>query len=88
VLVPDLELRHRDGKRRVLVEVLGFWSREAVWRRIELAPQLTTPMIFAVGKHLRVSEAALPEDLPAALYVYARTMSAKALMERAQRLAG
>src|SRR4030095_12873298 len=85
VLVPDLELCHRDGKRRVLLEVLGFWSRDAVWRRIELAPQLKTPMIFAVGKQLRVSEAALPEDLPAALYVYPRTMSARALVERAAR---
>jgi uncharacterized protein len=83
VLVPDLELRHRDGARRVLVEVLGFWSRDAVWRRIELAPKLPTPMVFAVSKHLRVSEAALPDELPAALYVYAKTMSAKALLDRA-----
>ena len=86
VLVPDLELRHKDGKR-VLVEVLGFWSRDAVWKRIELAPALPHPMIFAVSKHLRVSEAALPEDLPAALYVYAHTMSARAVLEKAESLA-
>jgi predicted nuclease of restriction endonuclease-like RecB superfamily len=85
VLVPDLELRHSSG-RRVLLEVLGFWSRDAVWKRIELAPALPDPMIFAVSKHLRVSEAALPEDLPAALYVYAHTMSARAVLEKAAAL--
>jgi uncharacterized protein len=87
VLVPDLELGHSSG-RRVLLEVLGFWSRDAVWKRIELAPALPHPMIFAVSKHLRVSEAALPEDLPAALYVYAHTMSARAVIEKASALLG
>jgi predicted nuclease of restriction endonuclease-like RecB superfamily len=85
VLVPDLELRHESG-RRVLLEVLGFWSRDAVWKRIELAPTLPHPMIFAVSKHLRVSEAALPDDLPAALYVYAHTMSARAIIDKADAL--
>jgi predicted nuclease of restriction endonuclease-like RecB superfamily len=85
ILVPDLELRHASG-RRVLVEVLGFWSREAVWKRIELSARLKHPMIFAVSKHLRVSEAALPDDLPAALYVYARTMSAPQILEKAAAL--
>jgi predicted nuclease of restriction endonuclease-like RecB superfamily len=85
VLVPDLELRHEDGKR-VLVEVLGFWSRDAVWKRIELAPALPHPTIFAVSKHLRVSEAALPDNLPAALYVYAHTMSARAVIDKADAL--
>ncbi|MGZ3474381.1 MAG: DUF790 family protein, partial [Polyangiales bacterium] len=33
--VPDLVFQHRSGKR-VHLEVLGFWSREAVWRRVEL----------------------------------------------------
>ncbi len=43
-------------------------------------------MIFAVSKHLRVSEAALPDDLPAALYVYAHTMSARAVIDKADAL--
>jgi predicted nuclease of restriction endonuclease-like RecB superfamily len=83
VCIPDLELVHQDTGRSVFVEVMGFWSRDAVWRRIELAEAgLPVPLVFAVSKHLRVSEAALPAELPAALYVYARTMSATALLER------
>ena len=63
---------------------MGFWSRDAVWRRIELAQKgLPDPVIFAVCKHLRVSEAALPEQASAALYVYAHKLSARALLERA-----
>lgn len=86
VLVPDLELLHRPSGRTVWVEVLGFWSREAVWKRIEWAPHLPHPTIFAVGHHLRVGEAALPPETPGALYVYRRTLSATALLARAQAL--
>ena len=87
LLVPDLELVHRGTGRLVLVEVLGFWSREAVWKRIELAAQgLPHPMIFAVSKHLRVSEEALPEELPAALMVYAHAISGGAVLKKAAAL--
>ena len=88
VLVPDLELEHLASGRTVLCEVLGFWSREAVWRRIELctAGTLPFPMIFAVSKHLRVSEEALPADLPAALLVYAHSISPRTLLDRAAAL--
>ncbi len=86
--VPDLEFVHQESGQTVYLEVLGFWSREAVWRRIELARQgLPQPVLFAVSKHLRVSEAALDAELPAALYVYARTMSASTIMARVHELA-
>jgi hypothetical protein len=65
--------------------VLGFWSRDAVWKRIELVERgLPHPMVFAVSKHLRVSEEALGDDHPAALYVYSRKMSAGAVLERVE----
>ena len=44
-------------------------------------------MVFAVSKHLRVSEAALDEELPAALYVYARVMNAHAVLSRVREVA-
>jgi predicted nuclease of restriction endonuclease-like RecB superfamily len=87
VIAPDIELQHPASGRTVFVEVMGFWSRDAVWRRIELAQKgLPQPVIFAVSKHLRVSEAALPEQPHAALYVYASKLSARALLDRAQQL--
>jgi predicted nuclease of restriction endonuclease-like RecB superfamily len=84
--VPDLELS-RAGKT-VYVEVMGFWSRDAVWKRIELVKGgLPHRLVFAVSKHLRVSEEVLDDATSAALYVYSRTMNAKAVLERVERAA-
>jgi predicted nuclease of restriction endonuclease-like RecB superfamily len=79
--VPDL-LFERDGVS-VHLEVMGFWSREAVWRRVELVQKgLPSPILFAVSKRLRVSEEVLPDDAPSALYVYKGTLSASAILAR------
>jgi predicted nuclease of restriction endonuclease-like RecB superfamily len=87
--VPDLEITKVSTGQTAYVEVMGFWSRDAVWRRIELAQQgAPAPLVFCVSKHLRVSEAALPEDVPAALYVYAKVISPRPLMERVERVLG
>jgi predicted nuclease of restriction endonuclease-like RecB superfamily len=89
VCVPDLAFVHRDTGRKVYFEVLGFWSRSAVWKRIDMVQSgLPQPILFAISKHLRVSEEALPDDLPSALYVYARVMNARAVLARLDDLAG
>jgi predicted nuclease of restriction endonuclease-like RecB superfamily len=86
LVVPDLTLRSEDG-RRVHVEVLGYWSRDAVWRRVELAERgLREPVIFCASERLRVSEAVLPEATGAALYVFKGVISASVVLERAERL--
>jgi uncharacterized protein len=88
VCVPDLEFVHRESGQHVLLEILGFWSRAAVWKRVELVNAgLTLPIVFAVSKHLRVSEEILPADAPAALYVYARTMNARVVLDRVDAVA-
>ena len=88
VCIPDLTFEHAQTGERVHLEVLGFWSRDAVWKRVELVQAgLAHRIVFAVGQHLRVSEAALDAELPGALYVYKRTMSAKAILERVAALA-
>ncbi len=84
--IPDLELTDVRG-RVAYVEVLGFWSREAVWRRVELAQRgLGARVVFCVSSRLRVSEEALPEDLPSALYVYKGAISPRAVADRARAL--
>ena len=81
--VPDLVFTHADTGRRVYFEALGYWSREAVWRRVELVEAgLPQPIIFALSRRLRVSEEALDEKLPGQLYVYAGTISPRAVEER------
>jgi predicted nuclease of restriction endonuclease-like RecB superfamily len=89
--VPDLVFeRWRPGgvPDRVFLEVMGYWSRAAVWKRVELvAAGLASRVLFAVSSRLRVSEEVLDESLPGALYVYKQTMSARSVLERLERLA-
>ena len=81
--VPDLVFTHADTGHRVYFEALGYWSREAVWRRVELVEAgLPQPIVFAVSRRLRVSEEVLDEKLPGQLYVYAGVISARAIEER------
>jgi predicted nuclease of restriction endonuclease-like RecB superfamily len=88
VCIPDLVLRHRDGGEPIYVEVLGFWSRDAVWKRVELAQQgLAARIVFCASSRLRVSAEVLAEDAPAALYVFKGKPSARALLERVERVA-
>jgi predicted nuclease of restriction endonuclease-like RecB superfamily len=88
VCIPDLVFEHGTTGECVYLEVMGYWSRDAVWRRVELVQAgLDERVLFAVGQHLRVSEAALDDELPGALYVYKRTMVAKTIVERVEALA-
>jgi len=87
--VPDLTFRHAQRGTTVHLEVLGFWSRAAVWRRVDLAEQgLAEKVVFAVSQRLRVSEDVLGDDHPAALYVYKGTMNARAVLAKVEALAG
>jgi predicted nuclease of restriction endonuclease-like RecB superfamily len=84
--VPDLVFKRGDAV--VHLEVMGYWSREAVWRRVELVQQgLAAPILFAVSSRLRVSEEVLADDAPSGLYVYKGAMSASAVRERLEGLA-
>lgn len=88
VCAPDLVFTHAGTGESVYLEVLGYWSRAAVWRRVELIERgLADRVVFAVGQHLRVSEEALADELPGALYVYKRTLQAKAILERIEQVA-
>ncbi|HEY6723953.1 MAG TPA: DUF790 family protein [Polyangiaceae bacterium] len=86
VCIPDLVFE--NGKRRVYLEVMGYWSRDAVWRRVEMAQRgLPAPVLFAVSSRLRVSEAVLEESEHAALYVYKGSMSPSQVLKRIALLA-
>lgn len=88
VCIPDLVLRPRGGGEPVYVEVLGFWSRDAVWKRVELAQKgLGARIVFCASARLRVSAEVLDDEAPAALYVYKGKPSARALLERVEQVA-
>ena len=59
-----------------------------MWRRVELVQAgLRERVVFAVGQHLRVSEAALDGELPGAIYVYKRTPNARTVLEHVEAVA-
>jgi predicted nuclease of restriction endonuclease-like RecB superfamily len=88
--VPDLVLRSKKKGRakkasaereEVYVELLGFWSRDSVWKRVELVERgLSQRIVFAVSSRLRVSEEVLDESSSASLYVYKGRINPRALL--------
>ena len=73
---------------------MGYWSRDAVWKRVEMVEAGLVqkgrgePVLFCVGERLRVSEAVLPEGSPAALLVYKGVIPAGPVEEKALALLG
>jgi uncharacterized protein len=88
VCVPDLLLRRRRDGAEVLVELLGYWSRDGVWKRVELAERgLGARLLFVVNARLRVSEEVLDESSAAMLYVWKTRINPVTLLRRAEELA-
>ena len=86
--VPDLAFTRAADGARVFFELLGFWSREAVFRRIDLVRAgLPHKILFAASKTLRVSEALLDESPTAALYIFTRVLSVRAVLDHLRALA-
>ncbi len=84
--VPDLRFHNRDTGEIAYLEVMGYWSRDAVWKRVELCRRgLDQRVIFAVSSRLRVSEEVLGDELPGELYVYKGALSAKEVLRRLER---
>lgn len=87
ICVPDLVFEHRFTRARVHFEALGYWSRDAAWKRVELAKAgLSQPFLFAVSSRLRVSEAVLDDVETAALYVYKGVMNPRAIERKLDEL--
>jgi predicted nuclease of restriction endonuclease-like RecB superfamily len=88
VCVPDLVFSRAGQREKIYFEALGFWSRDAVWKRVELAKGgLSKPVLFAVSSRLRVSEAVLTDEDAAALYVYKGVMSPRSVERKLSLLA-
>lgn len=71
VLLPDLRFNDRETGEVIYFEAMGYWSREAVFKRIDFVESgFDQKILFAVPERLRVSEELLPDSLPAALMAY------------------
>jgi len=89
VLVPDLAFRHRATGERAWLEVLGYWNRGAVTRRLELLRRHGPKnLILALSKSLAAGEEEALDGLPAEVYVYRSAPSARRIVAALGRLAG
>ncbi|MBK8254005.1 MAG: DUF790 family protein [Polyangiaceae bacterium] len=86
-VIPDLVFCNRKTGEEVFLEAFGFWSREAVWRRVEQIRRggVGAPLLLAVGKELRVSADVLDEEDQGEIYVYKSTMLPRAVLERLEK---
>jgi hypothetical protein len=83
VCVPDLVFTSAETGEEVYLEAFGFWSRDAVFRRVELIRKgFPARILLAVSKKLRVSEEILSEEDGGEIYVYGNAMSARAVLDR------
>jgi hypothetical protein len=83
VIVPDLAFTSQTSGEVVYLEMMGFWSRDAVWRRIEQIERgIDARVLLAVQKKLRVSREALDESTGSSLLVFGTTPSAKEVLAR------
>ena len=83
VCVPDLVFENNETGEVVYLEAFGFWSRKAVWQRIEtLEKAFPARLILAVGKQLRVSQEMLEDNESGELYVYKGSMRPRVVLAR------
>ena len=70
VLVPDYVFEHKKSRRRVFMEVFGFWRRGAIEGRLRLLKEHGPEnLILALGRQLRVDDDAL-ENVPGEVYQF------------------
>jgi predicted nuclease of restriction endonuclease-like RecB superfamily len=73
VWTPDFVLTHRRTKRKVYLEILGFWRRtdaDKLYRRLQ--KELKEPFILAVSEQFNIDEADEGE-VNSSIYVFKRT---------------
>ncbi len=78
VLLPDYEIT--DGSRTALLEILGYWNKDALLRRVETL-QRAGPgnLILAVSRRLCTSENGV-DDWPAIVVPFSEVVSVSAVL--------
>ncbi|MFO0616849.1 MAG: DUF790 family protein [Polyangiaceae bacterium] len=89
LVAPDLAFTHEATGEEVLFELFGFWSRAAVFQRIETIQRgFPGRILLAVGKQLRVSPELLEGDENGSILVFRTSISAKEVLARLDGPAG
>lgn len=87
VLVPDYVLRHPDG-RVVFMEVIGFWRKSYLKRRLEALGKLTdTPLVLVLSQKLN-SDVDSFDELPASCVFFKTVILIDKVLEAAESFFG
>jgi uncharacterized protein len=86
-IIPDLVFSNERTGEEVFLEAFGFWSRAAVWTRVEQIRRgaVSVPLLLAVSKDLNVSDEVLGEGDAGEVYVYKEAIRPRAVLERLER---
>jgi len=85
IIVTDYKVSHEDG-RSVLLEILGFWHRDSLIRRLELLDEFNSEKIILVApSRLRVSEQELAK-YGSIVYFFKDVIQPKRIVEFAEKL--
>lgn len=86
-IIPDLVFSNERTGEEVFLEAFGFWSRAAVWTRVEQIRRgvVPAPLVLAVSRELRVSAEVLEDGDAGEVYVYKATMLPRAVLERLEK---
>lgn len=86
VLVPDLTLVHRTDGRRLLVEVIGFWRRGYLERRLDVLQRHgPANLVLCVSRRMAAETGSLLEE--GRVVPFAEVIPLPRLLEAAERLA-
>jgi predicted nuclease of restriction endonuclease-like RecB superfamily len=83
VLVPDLVLKHEDG-REAMVDIVWFWKKGSLERKIESLKHGAPPnLIFAVSDRLKTDEEQI-QELPVSVLRFKGVLPTRKILARAE----
>lgn len=83
VLVPDYRLVSPDGEE-VFVEIVGFWRRAYLERRIEMLDEVDVPLVLVVAERLKTDKKRLEQGRPE-VFFFKGVILADKVLEAAER---
>lgn len=87
MVVPDFTLRHAEDDRPVHIEILGFWRKASLKRRLELTERHGPErLILAVSRKLMQADPDDAGELPEGIVLFSETVPVKEVLRMAEAL--
>ena len=87
VMIPDFALTHKRDGRRVLIEIVGFWTRDYLRRKVEkVRAAQRRDLLLLVYEGVNLTEDKL-EDIPSEVLYFKNKPVLKDVMAAVERVA-